>query len=264
MLWIVSAAVLVIAIVLAVLRFSPSSGAARARNLNLRTVTRQELTAAGAMNESGVHYLSIVGHVFDVSSGRAYYGKDGSYAFFAGTDGTRAFATGDFTPAGLQESFEGLPPASCTAIVKWLQFFQNHKRYWQLGFLEDSVYFDKSHTPTEAYFRLQECAGVGQKESESATSRGMCSSHWDLRAGMRTVWCEDSADGGREGKGENENESESENARVPRRASFMSSDNTLREQCICIPLEQLSERYDVQEYSDCDPRSKRCVFEQKA
>lgn len=263
MFWVVSIVVLLVSIVLAALYLSPYSGAAKARNLNLRTVSRQELTAAGAANESGVHYLSIVGHVFDVSSGRSYYGKGGSYSFFAGTDGTRAFATGDFTPAGLQESFEGLPPASCAAIVKWLQFFQNHKRYQQLGFLEHSVYFDKSHTPTEAYFRLQECAGVGQKESESATSRGMCSSHWDLRAGVRTVWCEDSVEGGG-GEGEGQSEHTDANARVPRRASFMSSDNTLREQCICIPVEQISERFDVQEYPDCDPRSKRCVFEQKA
>jgi hypothetical protein len=41
---------------------------------------------------------SIVGHVFDVSNGRGFYGPGGGYDFFAFRDGSRAYATGDFTP----------------------------------------------------------------------------------------------------------------------------------------------------------------------
>lgn len=46
-------------------------------------------------------YLVIVGEVFDVRAGPSYYGKGGSYSFFTGGDGSRAFVSGDFTETGL-------------------------------------------------------------------------------------------------------------------------------------------------------------------
>jgi hypothetical protein len=39
-------------------------------------------------------YVAILGEVFDVSSKPETYGEGGSYSFFTGVDGTRAYATG--------------------------------------------------------------------------------------------------------------------------------------------------------------------------
>ncbi len=41
-------------------------------------------------------YLAINGTVYDVSKGRRFYGPGGSYQYFGGHDGTRAFVTGCF------------------------------------------------------------------------------------------------------------------------------------------------------------------------
>jgi predicted heme/steroid binding protein len=41
-------------------------------------------------------YLAIDGEIFDVSTGRKFYGPGGSYHFFAGHDATRAFVTSCF------------------------------------------------------------------------------------------------------------------------------------------------------------------------
>ena len=58
-------------------------------------------------------YVAVNGTVYDVSAGRdSYYGPGGSYSFFAGRDGARAFVTGCFSPehvvpdlAGAEEVF---------------------------------------------------------------------------------------------------------------------------------------------------------------
>jgi hypothetical protein len=41
-------------------------------------------------------YLAINGTIYDVSSGRRFYGPGGSYQYFGGVDATRAFVTGCF------------------------------------------------------------------------------------------------------------------------------------------------------------------------
>ncbi|KAI9737605.1 MAG: hypothetical protein M1818_005609 [Claussenomyces sp. TS43310] len=41
-------------------------------------------------------YLAVNGTIFDVSSGRKFYGPGGSYSFFAGADATRGFVTSCF------------------------------------------------------------------------------------------------------------------------------------------------------------------------
>ena len=53
--------------------------------------------------------LSGSGDVFDVSANRRLYGPGGGYAFFAGKDGARAFATGCFKD-DLTHDVRGLDP----------------------------------------------------------------------------------------------------------------------------------------------------------
>ncbi len=45
-------------------------------------------------DESKPILLSVLGKVFDVTKGKRFYAKGGSYAFFAGRDASRAYTTG--------------------------------------------------------------------------------------------------------------------------------------------------------------------------
>ena len=74
-------------------------------------MTPAELALYNGTDNSLPIYLAINGSVYDVSASPDYYGPGGSYHFFAGQDGTRAFVTGcfdeDVTPdlRGVEEMF---------------------------------------------------------------------------------------------------------------------------------------------------------------
>jgi cytochrome b involved in lipid metabolism len=62
-------------------------------NSNIRVFSADELKS---LTTDKLLYLSILGSVYDVSKGAKHYAPGGSYAFFTGIDGSRAFITGDF------------------------------------------------------------------------------------------------------------------------------------------------------------------------
>jgi hypothetical protein len=45
-----------------------------------------------------------------------------------GKDGSRAFATGDFTPTGLTDDVSGLEPTQCAAIANWVSFYEKENK----------------------------------------------------------------------------------------------------------------------------------------
>ena len=207
-----------------------------------RKISREELTLATSENATTL-YVSILGHVFDVSKGASYYGKNGGYAFFAGRDATRAFATGDFSADGLQESIEGLSSPECLAIQKWLSFYQSHRKYDFLGYLEGNVYVDADAVAetTPAMRQFQLCARNGATLATDEKEKATCSTEWNLQTGVRKVWC-DAAD------------------MVPRKASFMMSNGATKEECMCIPLQQITERRDVSVFGSCQERDAVCTY----
>jgi membrane-associated progesterone receptor component len=52
-------------------------------------------------------YLAVRGRVFDVTSGRNFYGPGGPYANFAGRDASRGLAFGSFDEDMLTKDLEG-------------------------------------------------------------------------------------------------------------------------------------------------------------
>lgn len=52
-------------------------------------------------------YLAVRGRVFDVSSGRNFYGPGGPYENFAGRDASRGLACGSFDEGMLTKDLEG-------------------------------------------------------------------------------------------------------------------------------------------------------------
>ena len=53
------------------------------------------------------------------------------YNISPGKDASRAFATGDFTPAGLVDDISGLSPSEMLIIQNWLSFYT--KNYVRIG-----------------------------------------------------------------------------------------------------------------------------------
>lgn len=83
-------------------------------------------------------YLSVRGRVFDVSSGRNFYGPGGPYQNFAGRDASRGLAFGSFDEdmltADLQgplDKLEDLGPEELEALKGWEERFE--EKYLVVG-----------------------------------------------------------------------------------------------------------------------------------
>ncbi|KAJ4349774.1 Dihydrodipicolinate synthase [Didymosphaeria variabile] len=71
-----------------------------------RTFTPPDLYPYNGLNGMPV-YLSVRGRVFDVTSGRNFYGPGGPYANFAGRDASRGLAHGSFDEDMLTKDLDG-------------------------------------------------------------------------------------------------------------------------------------------------------------
>ena len=123
--------------------------------------------------------MSVLGSVFDVSARTETYGPGGSYGFFSGRDGSRAFHTGQFDQDGLVDRVEDMEDGALDDIhvrrrrtsstagdgefffivvllfKSWLEFFQNSERYSHVGVVE-GTYYDRQGAPTDAMRRVEE------------------------------------------------------------------------------------------------------------
>ena len=63
-----------------------------------------------------------------------HYGNDGTYSFFAGRDGSRAYSTGQFDEQGLTDDVVDLSPDQIGEIYHWINIFG--KKYRFVGRLE--------------------------------------------------------------------------------------------------------------------------------
>ncbi|KAJ5331918.1 hypothetical protein N7476_001701 [Penicillium atrosanguineum] len=130
-------------------------------------LTPVELSLYNGTDPSLPIYLAVNGSIFDVSANPMIYGPGGSYNFFAGRDATRAFVTGCFKEdlttdvGGVEEMFlpvedvedEQITMAERTlrherelmlareqiekTVLRWQNFFRNHKKYFEVGLVED-------------------------------------------------------------------------------------------------------------------------------
>jgi membrane-associated progesterone receptor component len=75
-------------------------------------------------------YLAVRGRIFDVTSGRNFYGPGGPYQNFAGRDASRGLACGSFDEEmltkdlqGPLDTLEGLGPDEMEALKGWEERF---------------------------------------------------------------------------------------------------------------------------------------------
>jgi hypothetical protein len=107
-------------------------------------------------NFNGDIWLSIMGEVYDVTSGRSFYGPGGNYAVFAGKDGSVPFITGKFTQEEAQKSLtESLSAAQLVALEGWRKFYETSDKYPFVGLLQGSLY-DEHGNPTEELKTVRE------------------------------------------------------------------------------------------------------------
>lgn len=96
-------------------------------------------------------YLAVRGKVFDVTSGRNFYGPGGPYENFAGRDATRGLACGSFDEDMLTKDLEGPLDDLKGLGVDELQALQD----WEDRF-------------TEKYLVVGKLISVGEKQMSAA------------------------------------------------------------------------------------------------
>jgi len=162
-----------------------------------RIFTKEELKRYDGSNSGDPIYLAVLGQVFDVTKGKAYQ-SGGSYHFFTGKDGSKAFTTGQFTKEGLIDDLSGMLPSEISSIYYWRDFYAKHKDYFYVGKLEGTFY-DSKGNPTEALHdteKLYEQSQI-QKEEEQAQNKKFpgCNSSSSSSDPQIRLWCTDESGG---------------------------------------------------------------------
>eukprot|EP00612_Vaucheria_litorea_P003538 CAMPEP_0171459792 /NCGR_PEP_ID=MMETSP0945-20130129/4925_1 /TAXON_ID=109269 /ORGANISM="Vaucheria litorea, Strain CCMP2940" /LENGTH=247 /DNA_ID=CAMNT_0011985863 /DNA_START=121 /DNA_END=864 /DNA_ORIENTATION=+ len=106
----------------------------------LRNFTLEQLKDFNGLNgdhdddENQPIYISIDGIVFDVSSARKLYGKDGNYHIFAGHDATLCLATNSLDESDLDKfCLSNLTHGERDALYNWQTQFRYYKNYPIVG-----------------------------------------------------------------------------------------------------------------------------------
>ncbi|XP_074548621.1 neudesin [Halichoeres trimaculatus] len=80
----------------------------KAANKPVRLFTEEELKRYDGSEEAQPIYMAVKGVVFDVTTGKEFYGKDAPYNALVGKDSTRAVAKMSLDPADLTSDTTGL------------------------------------------------------------------------------------------------------------------------------------------------------------
>lgn len=152
-----------------------------------RLFTEEELQQYDGSEGSKGLYLVILGHVYDVESGRKHYGPGESYSMFVGRDASKSFVTGDFEEYNPEMSdVSPLQNTEIKTIVNWKSFYD--ERYPYKGKLIGR-YFDENGTLTEYHkLILQRAAKAEVEERKPAQEFPTCNVEWKEETGTR-VWC---------------------------------------------------------------------------
>ncbi|XP_078157804.1 membrane-associated progesterone binding protein 2 [Carex rostrata] len=86
--------------------------------------TAAQLKAYDGSDESKPIYLSIKGTVYDVSTGKSFYGPGGAYVVFAGRECARALAKMTKDEAHCTADLDDLTEKEATTLADWETKFQ--------------------------------------------------------------------------------------------------------------------------------------------
>lgn len=87
-------------------------------------LTLEQLKQYDGSNPSNTIYVAVKGRVFDVTTGKSFYGPGGSYCMFAGKDASRALAKMSKNDEDVVGSLEGLTEKEMQALDDWENKFE--------------------------------------------------------------------------------------------------------------------------------------------
>ncbi|KAL0327620.1 UNVERIFIED_CONTAM: putative steroid-binding protein 3 [Sesamum angustifolium] len=87
-------------------------------------LTPQQLKAHDGADPSKPIYVAIRGRIYDVTSGKSFYGPGGSYCVFAGKDASRALAKMSKEESDVVPNLEGLTEKEIGVLDDWEKKFQ--------------------------------------------------------------------------------------------------------------------------------------------
>ena len=116
-------------------------------------------------------WLSILGKVYDVTTGPSFYGPDGTYKFYTGRDASPCYSTGINNVKGAEEHLETWDDSKrLLAILEWSEFYEKHETYVYLGRLAGSKFYNEEGEETEVrrivVERAMEARVLMEKEKE--------------------------------------------------------------------------------------------------
>ncbi|KAJ8902707.1 hypothetical protein NDN08_006027 [Rhodosorus marinus] len=103
-----------------------------------RVYSVEELARYDGGNLRGKIYLAVRGRIYDVSSGKQFYGHGMTYAHFAGTDASRAFIGNFEEPL---DRVDDLSEADLEGITEWMNLYDHHEQYRYRGWLQDGLHW---------------------------------------------------------------------------------------------------------------------------
>jgi hypothetical protein len=102
-------------------------------------------------------WLSILGEVYDVTSGVGFYGPgSGGYSIFAGRDASVTFVTGKFSEEEAKKGLDSISINELSALEHWREFYEQSDKYHFIGLLVDPRYYDEEGKPSPAFLEYRE------------------------------------------------------------------------------------------------------------
>ncbi|XP_031279584.1 probable steroid-binding protein 3 [Pistacia vera] len=86
--------------------------------------TPQQLLQYNGTDPSKPIYVAMKGRVFDVTTGKSFYGPGGAYAMFAGKDASRALAKMSKNDEDITASLDGLSEKEMGVLDDWEKKFE--------------------------------------------------------------------------------------------------------------------------------------------
>ncbi|KAK6116970.1 hypothetical protein DH2020_049345 [Rehmannia glutinosa] len=87
-------------------------------------LTLQQLKNYDGTDSSKPIYVAIRGRIYDVTTGKSFYGPGGSYCVFAGKDASRALAKMSKDESDVVSNLDGLTEKEIGVLDDWEKKFQ--------------------------------------------------------------------------------------------------------------------------------------------
>jgi predicted heme/steroid binding protein len=97
------------------------------------TMTLEQLSEMDGRTDATPIYLSLGGHIYDVSSARKMYGPGGSYHSLVGKDATLMLAYGCSEDKCLANLPRTLNEGAKKELDRWIELYHNHDKYSYIG-----------------------------------------------------------------------------------------------------------------------------------